>query len=145
MADDRLLDFQIFLLLILIIDVSDTVTNSFLKITAGALIPAFATIVFNFLNVIAESVEKGGPLPEVGASIFDVAVGCIFAIIGICVTCSNQSKILRMVVVCVGLILVTLFADMVLPVFYHFNKYNMVIVADFFALLALSWSIWIAE
>jgi hypothetical protein len=115
-----------------------------LKITAGVLIPAFATVVFNFLNAIVDGAEKVGQLPDPPASTFDVAVGCIFAMIGICVTCSDQAKTLRMVVVCVGLILITMFVDMVLPAFYHANKYYMVGMADFLALTALSWSIWIA-
>jgi hypothetical protein len=115
-----------------------------LKITAGVLIPAFATVVFNFFNSIVDGAEKMGKLPDPPASTFDIAVGCIFAMIGICVTCSDLTKTLRMVVVCVVLILITMFVDLVLPAFYHANKYYMVAVADLLALTALSWSIWIA-
>ncbi len=109
------------------------------KMTAGALIPSFATIVFNLLNFLFENYSRK-PLPGIDPTAYDVAAGCVFSIIGICVTAKDRAVSSRLAVTCVILILVVLLGDM-LPTLLQLNKLLMVVVVDVVALSALCWSI----
>ncbi len=111
----------------------------FVKITAGALIPSFATIVFNLLNFILENYSKR-PLPGIDPADYDIAAGCVFSIIGICVTAKEHAISSRLAVTCVFLILFVLFGD-ILPTLLQVSKFLMVVIVDGVALAALCWSI----
>jgi len=62
----------------------------FLKITAGAAVPTIATVIFNVLNFFVDN-YRNPHLPELSDSTYDVAVGCAFAILGICLAYLDRS------------------------------------------------------
>jgi hypothetical protein len=77
------------------------------KISAGALIPAIATIIFNVLNFFFENYQTK-PLPQMQHSVFDVGVGCAFSLVGICVTAKRHSLTNSFLLIFVALLLTIL-------------------------------------
>jgi hypothetical protein len=59
------------------------------KVLGGVFIPSIATIIFNLLHFFFEH-YKENPLPPLNASVYDVAVGCAFSLIGIAVTARDR-------------------------------------------------------
>lgn len=114
-----------------------------LKIVAGAAIPTVATLIFNLLNFFVDNYRNPQP-PEFGDSIYDVAVGCAFAILGICFSNADRETTLKMVVLLVALILAVLAGD-VLYLAYHWNRLGLIFAIDFLAFVGLAWAIAKAE
>jgi hypothetical protein len=112
----------------------------FLKIIAGALIPAAATIIFNLLNFLFEnySVKQ---IPSINVSNFDVAVGCTFSIIGICVAAKEHETSNRLLIIFTALILILIAGELLMPIFLHIDKLYAICAVDLLALFALAWSI----
>lgn len=112
----------------------------FVKILAGALIPSFATMVFNLLSFFFER-HTERQLPEIAPSTWDIASGCVFSIIGICVTAADQKTVSQLLVTGVILILVILAGDLLIPAFLSIDKLSKVVGVDVLAFGALVWSI----
>jgi hypothetical protein len=109
-----------------------------LKIAAGAAIPAIATLIFNLLNFFVDNYRDPNP-PKVAESTFDFAVGCAFAILGICFGADKETT-LKLVVLLVSLILATLAGD-VLYLMLHWNRLGLIIAVNALSLLGLAWAI----
>ena len=110
----------------------------FLKIAAGAAIPAIATLIFNLLNFLVDNYRNPNP-PEVSSSTYDVAVGCAFAILGICFGADKDTN-LKLIVLLVTLILAVLAGDVVYLAL-HWNRLGLIMVINFFSFLGLAWAI----
>lgn len=78
-----------------------------LKIVAGVLIPSLATIIFNVLNFLVDNLHTS-PFPPISESVFDVSVGCTFALLGVGITSRSRNIGERYTVIAVFLILVIL-------------------------------------
>jgi hypothetical protein len=111
------------------------------KLGAGAFIPSLATFIFNFLNFFFENYQTR-PMPTVSASMFDIASGCIFSIVGISVAVKDRAMESRLMVLTLLLILVLLAGDFLVPAFLSVDRLHMVIVVDAVALGALCLAIW---
>ncbi len=109
------------------------------KVAAGALIPAFATIIFNVLNFFFENYQTR-PLPQLPHSVFDIGVGCAFSLVGICVAAKEHSLTNSFLIIFVGLLLMIL-AGQLLNLFLGWDKSYIVWVTNITALLTLSWAI----
>jgi hypothetical protein len=115
-----------------------------LKITAGAFIPSAATIIFNLLNFAFENYDKH-PRPKPSESAFDIAAGCAFSLIGICVTVKNSSVSNRLLVIFACLILFLIAGDMLAPMFLDLNRLLMVVIVNTVSFAALAYAISSAE
>lgn len=113
------------------------------KVAAGALIPAFATIIFNVLNFFFENYQTR-PLPQMPHSVSDVGVGCAFSLVGICVTAKEHSLTNSFLIIFVGLLLMIL-AGQLVSLIWGWDKLYIVWVTNIIALLTLSWAIVEAE
>jgi hypothetical protein len=87
--------------------------NIIWKITAGALIPSAATIIFNLLNFLFEN-RQTIPLP--------VAVGCASTLIGICVATKEQATSNKLIIMFSGLILLIIGGELLAPVLLNVKK-----------------------
>jgi hypothetical protein len=110
----------------------------FLKITAGAAIPTIATVIFNVLNFFVDNYRNPKP-PELSDSTYDVAVGCAFAILGICFGADKETA-LKLVVLLVSLILATLAGD-VLYLALHWNRLGLIFAVNLLSFAGLAWAI----
>jgi len=123
-----------------------------MKVVCGAIIPALATIIFNLLDYFVEnglpklqpicSVAAGCPLRDEGLpyAIFDIAPGCAFAIVGICVNLQDRKIMLNLLVALVFLILAILAGD-VLFLIARGYRLPFIIAVDVLAFVGLSWAI----
>jgi len=111
------------------------------KIVAGAIIPSVATVIFNLLNFFFE-IYQTRPLPAVSASTFDIASGCIFSPVGICVAVKDRALESKLIVLSMGLILVMLAGDFLVPAFLPVDRLHMVVGVDAVAWGALCLAIW---
>lgn len=109
-----------------------------LKIVAGAAIPAIATLIFNLLNFFVDNYRNPKP-PELSDSTYDVAVGCAFAILGICFAADKETNF-KLVVLLVSLILAVLASD-VLYLAAHWNRLYLIILVNCISLAGLAWAI----
>ncbi len=111
------------------------------KIVAGAIIPSVATVIFNLFNFFFENYQTR-PLPPVSASTFDIASGCIFSLVGICVAVKDQALESKLMVLTMLLILVLLAGDFLVPAFLPVDRIHMVAGVDAVAWGALCLAIW---
>ncbi|MCK1580677.1 hypothetical protein IVB03_14065 [Bradyrhizobium sp. 168] len=109
------------------------------KISAGALIPAIATIIFNILNFFFENYTTA-PLPKLPESIFDVGVGCAFSLVGVCVA-SKQHVLTNTFLLVFVFLLLLILGGQVLVIFLHWEKFVIVWLTNLFCFIALSWAI----
>ena len=109
------------------------------KIMGGAAIPSAATIVFNLLNFLFDNFGKT-PLPSVSESTFDIAVGCSFAIVGICITTADRETMLKLVFLLVALIFLVL-GEHLVDVFLRWNRIVLTMGVNIIAFIGLSWAI----
>jgi hypothetical protein len=109
------------------------------KLTAGAFIPAAATIIFNILNFFFEN-YRSNPLPKMPESVFDVGVGCAFSLVGVCVTAKEHALSKTFLLIFVGLLLLIL-GGQVLVVFGHWEKFYIVWFTNLICFITLSWAI----
>jgi len=108
------------------------------KISAGALIPSFATIVFNLLHHIVE--YAGRPMPPPPYSVYDIGVGCAFSLVGICVASKDHRKSNNFLIVFVFLLLLILASY--LPVaFLEWSSLGLMMLTNIICFVALSWAI----
>jgi hypothetical protein len=107
-----------------------------MKMMSGALMPAAATIIFNFLNFFVEN-HQANPLPKPGDSVYDVTIGCVFAIFGIGVS-TNDAEIGRtLLVTAVMLLIVVILGETVGPIFWNWNRLLLVWVMNAVSFVAL--------
>lgn len=111
-----------------------------LKIVAGVLIPSLATIIFNVLNFLVDNLHTS-PFPPVSESVFDVSVGCTFALLGVGITSRSRNIGERYTIVSVLLILAIIAVEILAPVFLHWQKAVAIFTMDALSMLALSWGI----
>jgi hypothetical protein len=111
-----------------------------LRIIAGVLIPSAATIIFNLLNLLVDK-NPGGTTPELPASVFDVAVGCTFALFGIGIATRDRHISNVLIISSVALIMATIAIEILVPAFLHLNKIGAVLTMNGIAVLVLSWGI----
>lgn len=111
------------------------------KIVAGAIIPSVATVIFNLLNFFFENYQTR-PLPAVSTSIFDIASGCIFSLVGICVAVKDQALESKLILLSMALILVMLAGDFLVPAFLPVDRLHMIMGVNAVALGALCLVIW---
>jgi hypothetical protein len=109
------------------------------KISAGALIPSFATIIFNILNFFFENYQIS-PMPHLQHSVFDIGVGCAFALVGVCVATKDHALTNTFLIVFVFLLLIIL-GGQVLVVLLQWSKLVVVWVTNAICFVALSWAI----
>ena len=109
-----------------------------LKIAAGAAIPTIATLIFNLLNFFVDNYRNPNP-PQLSDSTYDVAVGCAFAILGICFGADKETT-LKLVVLIVTLILAALASD-VLYLAFHWNRLGLIFAVNLLSFAGLAWAI----
>ena len=114
--------------------------NLLLRIVAGVLIPSSATIIFNILNFFVEN-HHTSPLPKPNESVFDVAVGCTFALFGVGIATRERNRGEGLIVASVLLMLAIIGVEILAPVFLQLPKSWAVLAMDGAAILALSWGI----
>jgi hypothetical protein len=113
------------------------------KISAGALIPSLATVIFNALNFFFENYSKN-PMPNLTVSVYDVGVGCAFSLVGVCVGSKDHAFTTAFLVIFVLLLLLILGSE-VLVVFQHFSKFWMIWTTNAISFIALTYAIIEAE
>jgi hypothetical protein len=111
-----------------------------LRISAGALIPSIAAIIFNILNFFFENYGKI-PLPRPNDSVFDFGVGCAFSLVGIGVTARNPEFGKNLFVLFAGLLLVQIFVDLIAPALLGSDKFWMIWISNFLSFVVLSWAL----
>jgi hypothetical protein len=119
-----------------------------IKIISGAMIPALATVIFNLLNYFIDSYEKpacNNSLSELSSSVFDIAPGCAFAIVGLCMNVRDVALILRFLVCIIFLILLILAGDMLFLVMkdqiLKDHRIHLILTVDLLSFIGLSWAI----
>jgi len=113
------------------------------RVTAGALIPSFATIVFNILNFFFENYHIS-PMPQLQSSVFDIGVGCAFSLVGVCVASRDRAFTNNFLIIFV-LLLLFILASQLAVLFLQWSKLWTVLVTNVVCLAALSWAIIEAE
>jgi hypothetical protein len=81
-------------------------------------------------------------MPTAGASMFDIASGCIFSIVGISVAVKDRAMESKLMVLTILLILVLLAGDFLVPAFLSVNRLYMVVLVDMIAFCTLCLTIW---
>ena len=114
--------------------------NLVLRIVAGVLVPSFATIIFNILNFFVENYHAS-PLPRPNETVFEVAVGCTFALFGIGIGAEERNRGERLIIISVLLMLAIIGVEILAPIFLRWHKFYSILVMDTTAILALSWGI----
>ncbi|MGE0258233.1 MAG: hypothetical protein AB7H71_03545 [Alphaproteobacteria bacterium] len=114
--------------------------NLVLRIVAGVLVPSFATIIFNILSFFVENYHTS-PLPRPNETVFEVAVGCTFALFGIGIGAEERNRGERLIIVSVLLMLTIIGVEILAPLFLQWPKFYSVLIMDTLAILALSWGI----
>jgi hypothetical protein len=113
--------------------------NIFLKVTAGALIPALATVIFNTLNFIFENFNKT-QIPPITESVFEFGVGCAFSLVGICVASKDQALTNKFLIFFV-LLLLFLLGGQMLILLLGWNKLFIIWVGNLVSLILLAYAI----
>jgi hypothetical protein len=113
------------------------------KISAGALIPCFATVIFNALNFFFEN-YKNNPLPPVQDSIFEVGIGCAFSLVGVCVGAKSHAFASTFLLIFVLLLLLIL-GGQTAVVLWGWNKIGVMWTTNAVCFVALTWAIIEAE
>src|SRR3982750_1229231 len=85
-----------------------------IKVTAGALIPSLAAIVFNILHYILDNNGKDPP-PHMQETVWDISVACAFTIIGIAVSQKDPQDVIKLFVVFALLVLFIISVTMIIP------------------------------
>jgi hypothetical protein len=114
-----------------------------LRLCAGALIPSFATIIFNILNFIFENYQKTPP-QTMQDSVYEVGVGCAFSMIGVCVGSKSFQFINKFLVVFVFLLLFLLMGQLS-ALIWGWPRMLIMWSTNLVALAALIWAIVEAE
>ncbi len=81
-------------------------------------------------------------MPTASASMFDIASGCIFSIVGISVAVKDRAMESKLMVLTMLLILVLLAGDFLVPAFLSVDRLYMVLAVDAVAFVALCLAIW---
>lgn len=115
-----------------------------IRIAGGALIPSFATIIFNSLNYIFDNYRKATP-SEMSPATFDIAVGCAFAIFGICITSQNHVVVNKLQILLMVLIFLIIGGEMLIPAFFGVSKIAMITIVDIAAFVGLCWAIAVGD
>jgi hypothetical protein len=110
-----------------------------LNIVSGALIPTFAGIIFNILNIFVDAFPSG--TPNIASSAFDISSGCVFAIVGLCVSLKSGEKLLSFVILITLLFLAMVLGD-VLYFIIKTHRVPLVLTVDLIAFSALCWAIY---
>jgi hypothetical protein len=115
-----------------------------LNIVSGALIPTFAGIIFNILNIFVDAFPSG--TPNIASSAFDISSGCVFAIVGLCVvglcvSVKSREKLLSFVILITLLFLAMVLGD-VLYFIIQTHRVPLVLTVDLIAFSALCWAIY---
>jgi hypothetical protein len=113
------------------------------KIAAGALIPSFATIIFNYLDFFFDN-YMFSPMPVTPASVFDIGVGCAFSLVGVCIGSKDHALTNSFLIIFVFLLLLILGGGLIV-VLGHWNKLLMVWIVNVICFVALTWAIVEAE
>jgi hypothetical protein len=111
---------------------------------AGALIPSLAVIIFNLLNFVFDNYENI-PRPHLPKSVFDISVGCAFAIVGIAVTAKEKELMARLTVGSIIVILAILGVGLILPFFLIIEKGLAIWLVNILSFFVLGWAIVEAE
>jgi hypothetical protein len=117
--------------------------NLMWRIAAGALIPAFATIIFNGLAFIIENFHAP-TTPPVQQSVFDFSAGCAFSLVGLGVAIRDRAMAAKIFVVFV-ILLLTILGSQVGVVMLEFGKSYVIWTDNTISLFVLSWAIYVAE
>lgn len=109
------------------------------NLTAGLLIPSFASIIFNVLNHLVEK-GKDAPIP---LTTFDISLGCVFTIVGVAVSAQEGDKARLLFLAFIVLLLVLITTNIILvnvlgPKFH----WLMIGVGDLLAVAVVAWAIW---
>jgi hypothetical protein len=110
------------------------------KITAGALIPAIATIIFNTLNFFLENYQRN-PIPGLQASVFDFGVGCAFSLVGVCVATRDHALTNTCLIIFVSLLLLILGGGLAV-IFLGLSKVAVIWMTNVVCFIALCWAIY---
>jgi hypothetical protein len=73
--------------------------------------------------------------------VFEVAVGCTFALFGIGIGAEERNQGERLIIISVLLMLAIIGVEILVPVFLGWHKFYSVLIMDTVAILALSWGI----
>ncbi len=110
------------------------------RLVAGAIIPSVATIVFNLFNFFFDNYQAR-PFPVASASTYDIAPGCVFSMIGICVAIKDRAMESKLMVTSILLILFLLAGDFLVPPFLLIDRGYMIGIVDMVAFSVLCWAI----
>jgi hypothetical protein len=109
------------------------------RVSAGALIPSFATIIFNMLNFFFEHF-KTDPFPPLQDSVYDIGTGCAFSLVGICVASKDPRNTNNFLLIFTALLLIILGGEL-LVVIQSWNKFWVIWITNLISLVALAWAL----
>ncbi len=115
-----------------------------LKIIGGVLIPSLGAIIFNMLQLVVDANESGDVM-QVGASSYDVAIGCTLALFGIGVGATDSSTSRMLVTTAVILLLATVAVEIVGPIFFELPRLRGIVTMDALSMMILALGIWITD
>ena len=115
-----------------------------IKIVAGVLLPAGAAITFNVLQLVVDSHETG-TAAAVGASAYDVAVGCAFALFGLGIAARDALIGRAVVTISVVLIVVILLVEIAGPLAFDFVRFEGIMAMNVVSMAALAFGVWITD
>src|ERR1700733_1045435 len=95
--------------------------DMFFKIAAGALIPSFASVLFNYIFFFMDHFHET-PMPSPDMLAWDVSIGCIFAVVGVAITAQVDATARHLFVLFAALVLCILALRFVFPIFGQLDR-----------------------
>jgi hypothetical protein len=106
----------------------------FWKLLAGAVLPCGAIIVFNLMNFFFDNFHAA-KMPSPPESVYDIAIGSAFAVVGISVV--EQQRSSKFLLLAFLILLLAILIEFVTPAVYGHDKLTNVVIMDVISFSAL--------